>query len=182
MDCAGKIVLSTVDAARIIADRNASPAEKADSVFNLFGVTITSCVIEVLFELAADALHIPEPFDDIVFGPLQILTTVVCTNLTMLILRKADLFDVRFGFKINAIKNIFAEEYAAYEQEMAIAEDIAETEVQMILAQAKEDCLYIYNALEELDPVSGSAQPQLDRIGPMLSPTGRRRMPISSSE
>lgn len=95
-------------------------------VFSLFGVTIKSCVIEVLFELAADTLHIPEPFDDIIFGPLQILTTVVCTNLTMLILQKADLFDVRFGFKINAIKNIFAKEYEAYAQEMAIAEDMAE--------------------------------------------------------
>lgn len=101
---AKNLVLSTVDAVRIIADPNASAAEKADSVFNLFGITITSCVLEVLFELAGDVLRIPEPFDDIVFGPLQILATVVCTNLTMLILQKADLFDVRFGFKINAVK------------------------------------------------------------------------------
>lgn len=166
---AKNLVLSTVDAVRIIADKNASPAEKADSVFSLFGVTITSCVIEVLFELAADALHIPEPFDDIIFGPLQILTTVVCTNLTMLILQKADLFDVRFGFKINAIKNIFAEEYEAYAQEMAIAEDMAELEVQELLERARADCLSIYNSLEEMDLAKGSARPQLDQIGRMFN-------------
>lgn len=166
---AKNLVLSTVDAVRIIADKNASPAEKADSVFSLFGVTITSCVIEVLFELAADALHIPEPFDEIIFGPLQILTTVVCTNLTMLILQKADLFDVRFGFKINAIKNIFAEEYEAYAQEMAIAEDMAELEVQKLLERARADCLSIYNSLEEMDLTKGSARPQLDQIGRMFN-------------
>lgn len=166
---AKNLVLSTVDAVRIVADKNASPAEKADSVFNLFGVTITSCVIEVLFELAADALHIPEPFDDIVFGPLQILATVICTNLTMLILQKADLFDVRFGFKINAIKNVFAEEYAVYEQEMNIAEDIAESEVQQLLQRARGDCMSIYTALENLNPRTASAQPQLNQISKMFN-------------
>lgn len=166
---AKNLVLSTVDAVRIIADKNASPAEKADSVFNLFGITITSCVVEVLFELAADALRLPEPFDDIVFGPLQILTTVICTNLTMLILQKADLFDVRFGFKINAIKNIFAEEYAAYEQEMAVVEGIAESEVQQLLQRAREDCMSIYTALEDLNPRTTSAQPQLNQISRMFN-------------
>ena len=166
---AKNLVLSTVDAVRIIADKNASPAEKADSVFSLFGVTITSCVIEVLFELAADALRIPEPFDDIVFGPLQILTTVVCTNLTMLILQKADLFDVRFGFKINAIKNIFAEEYEAYAQEMAIAENMAEAEIQELLERARADCLSIYSSLEEMDLMNEFAQPHLDQIGRMFN-------------
>lgn len=166
---AKNLMLSTVDAVRIIADKNASPAEKADSVFNLFGVTITSCVIEVLFELAADALHIPEPFDDIVFGPLQILTTVICTNLTMLILQKADLFDVRFGFKINAIRNIFAEEYSAYEQEMAIAETAADTEIRLLLEQAKADCHRIYDDMEELNLMTSSARHQLDQVGRMFN-------------
>lgn len=166
---AKNLALATVDAVRIIADKNSSSAEKADSVFNLFGITITSCVIEVLFELASEALHIPEPFDDIVFGPLQILTTVICTNLTMLILQKADLFDVRFGYKINAIRNIFKEEYAVYEQEMSIAENVAESEVMMLLERAKEDCMNIYNELEELNPMKDSVQPQLEHIGKMFN-------------
>ena len=87
----------------------------------------------------------------------------------MLILQKADLFDVRFGFKINAIKNIFAEEYEAYAQEMAIAEDMAELEVQELLERARADCLSIYNSLQEMDMAKGSARPQLDRIGRMFN-------------
>lgn len=58
---AKNLILSTVDAIRIISDKNTSSAQKADAVFQLYGVTITSCVIEILFELAGNALHLSEP-------------------------------------------------------------------------------------------------------------------------
>ena len=163
------LVMATVDAVRIIADKNASAAEKADSVFNLFGVTITSCVVEVLFEIAAEALHIPSPWDDVIFGPLQILATVVCTNLTMLILQKADLFDVRFGFKVNAIKKIFEEERALYGQQMQIAEQYAHTQIEEIITVAREESLQIYKDLQELDPKTQSVRGQLEGINRMFS-------------
>ncbi len=166
---AKNLLLSTVDAVRIIADKNATSAEKADSVFNLFGVTITSCVIEILFELAAEALHIPEPFDDIIFGPLQILTTVICTNLTMLILQKADLFDVRFGFKINAVKNVFAQEYSAYEQEMMLVEEYASEQIQSIIETAQQDTISIYNSMNELNPKENFAQQHLSKMSRMFN-------------
>ena len=166
---AKNLVMATVDAVRIIADKNSSSAEKADSVFNLFGVTVTSCVVELLFELAADALHIPSPFDDIVFGPLQILTTIVCTNLTMLILEKADLFDVRFGFKVNAIKNIFKEERGKFDREISVAEQLADLQIQDILRRAKEECFDIYYKLEEIDPKKESVRGQLQRVNTMFS-------------
>lgn len=166
---AKNLVLSAVDAVRIIADKNTSSAEKADSVFNLFGVTITSCVVELIFELVADSLHIPEPFDDIIFGPLQILATVVCTNLTMLILQKADLFDVRFGFKINAIKKVFADEYAEFEQQMELAEGYAESEVDILLEKAKQDTRDLYDELTELNPTQGSVRSNLDKMSHMFN-------------
>lgn len=166
---AKNLVLSTVDAVRIIADKNTSPAEKADSVFNLFGVTITSCVIEVLFELAADALHIPEPFDDIVFGPLQILTTVVCTNLTMLILQKADLFDVRFGLKMENIRKVFNQERTTYALEMEATEKYSYTQIEEIIYMAREESRIIYNNLQELDPKKQSVRGQLNTINKMFS-------------
>lgn len=165
---AKNLVLSTVDAVRIIASKDSSVAEKADSVFNLFGVTITSCVIEVLFELAADALHIPEPFDDIIFGPLQILTTVVCTNLTMLILQKADLFDVRFGYKMNAIKKVFDEERNAYSAELAIAEQYSSQQIDAILIAAKEESMNIYSQLQEIDPKKQSVRGQLNSMNQLF--------------
>lgn len=137
-------------------------------MFNLFGVTITSCVIEVLFELAAESLHIPEPFDDIIFGPLQILTTVVCTNLTMLILQKADLFDVRFGYKMNAIKKVFDEERNAYSAELAIAEQYSSQQIDAIIIAAKEESMNIYSQLQEIDPKKQSVRGQLDSMNQLF--------------
>lgn len=166
---AKNLVLSTVDAIRIIADKNTSAAEKADSVFSLFGVTITSCIIEVIFEIAQESLHIPAPFDDIIFGPLQILVTIICTNLTMLILQKADLFDVRFGFKINKIKEVFAEERTRYIEDVQIAEQVANTQIDDIINSAKEESLRIYNELQELNPKTQYARGQLESINRMFS-------------
>lgn len=166
---AKNLALSTIDAVRIIADKNSSAAEKADSVFNLFGVTITSCVIEVLFELAAEALRIPSPWDEVVFGPLQILVTVVCTNLTMLILQKADLFDVRFGFKVNAVKKIFEDERTLYAQDMQAAERYANIQIEEIIKTAREESLQIYRDLQALDPKTQSVRGQLEGINRMFS-------------
>jgi hypothetical protein len=166
---AKNLALATVDAVRIIADKNTTAAEKADSVFNLFGVTITSCVIDVLFELAAKALKLPSPWDDIIFAPLQVLVTVVCTNLTMLILQKADLFDVRFGFKMKAIEKIFTEERALYAQEMASVEQYSSSAIERVIQAAKEESLQIYNELQELDPRRQSVRGQLEGINRMFS-------------
>ena len=166
---AKNLVLSTVDAVRIIADKNATCAEKADSVFNLFGVTITSCVIEVLFEVLGNVLHIPEPLDDIILGPLQILTTVVCTNLTMLILQKADLFDVRFGFKINAVKKVFEESCLEYNERVAYAEQYSNAQIEKIIAMAREDGLKIYKELQEINIREQSIRGHLQTINNMFS-------------
>lgn len=117
----------------------------------------------------AEALHIPDPFDEIIFGSLQILVTVVCTNLTMLILQKADLFDVRFGYKINAVKKIFADEYNEYERQMSIVGHYVETDVQAMIVQARKDSLEIYESLKELNPYQDSVRPHLSRLGHMFN-------------
>lgn len=166
---AKNLVLSTVDAIRIIADKNADSSQKANAVFNLYGVTITSCVVEILFELAADALHIPEPFDDIIFGPLQILTTVVCTNLTMLILKKADLFDVEFGFKMSKIRLLFQETREMYNKEYEISAEYADTQIAEIIEKAKQESILIYENLEEYDLKKQSARGELEKVNSMFS-------------
>ncbi len=166
---AKSLVLSTVDAVRIIADKNTSRAEKANALFNLYGVTITSCVIEILFELAGDALGLKEPFDDIIFGPLQILVTILCTNLTLLILKKADLFNVEFGFKMSKIRKLFETSRLEYEQEYALSKEYADTEIQAIIEQARQESVEIYQHMCEFDPKYDSAREDLERINRMFS-------------
>ena len=166
---AKNLVLSTVDAVRIIADKNSTKTAKADAVFNLFGVTITSCVVEVLFELLGDMLHIPEPFDDIVFGPLQILTTIVCTNLTMLVLKKLDLFGVSEGLKITQIRNLFNEAREEYDTEYMMMTQYADYNINEIIGKAKNECIDIYYSLQELDYKNSSVRNDLQRINNMFS-------------
>ena len=163
------LILSTVDAVRIIGDKQSTKAEKANAVCNLYAVTITSCVVEILFELAAESLHIPEPFDDIVFGPLQILTTVICTNLTMLILKKADLFDVEFGFKMSQVRKLFSTSRQAYEEANVISQKYADEQIEQIIQQARYQSKEIYNSLMEINPHKESARPELEKISRMFS-------------
>lgn len=166
---AKNVVLSTVEAIRIIADKNTSSTEKANAVFNLYGVTITTCVVEILFELLAESLHIPEPFDDIIFGPLQILATVVCTNLTLLILQKADLFDIQYGFKISQIKRLFAETQEAYNAEYNLSTQYADSEIALIIERARKESIAIYENLEALDVKHQSVRSELEKVNTMFS-------------
>ncbi len=162
---AKNLVLATVDAVRIIADKNSTAAEKSDSVFNLFGVTITTCAIEIIFELIEKATKIPEWM----LMPLQILTTVVCTNLTMLILQKMDLFDVRFGFKVNSIREIFADERQLYQNDINVAEEYSIRRIDAVIESAKKQSLQIYYDLREFDPKKKSVRKQLDTMNKLFS-------------
>lgn len=158
------VVMSTVDAIKIIATPGTSKAEKADAVVNLFGITITNFVVEVLFEIIENGLHIPE----FLLTPLQLITSVICTNLTMLVLQKADLFDVRFGFKLNALRAMFAEEREKYNQEVMVAENYTNQEIEQLLEKAKQDSREIYQELMELDPHTQSVRSSLNKVNQMF--------------
>lgn len=161
---AKNLVVSTVDAVRIIADKNANSSEKANAVFNLYGVTITACVVEILFDLASESLHIPAPFDDIVFGPLQILATVICTNFTLLVLKKADLFDVQFGFKMSKIRELFQTSKEEMEADFLLASDYADAQVSLLIEKAKEESYEIYENLSEYDMKKNSVRSSLESV------------------
>lgn len=158
------VVMSTVDAIKIIATPGTSKAEKADAVVNLFGITITNFVVEVLFEIIENGLHIPE----FLLAPLQLITSVICTNLTMLVLQKADLFDVRFGFKLNALRAMFAEEREKYNQEMMVAENYTNQEIERLLEKTRKDSREIYQELVELDPHTQSVRSSLNKVNQMF--------------
>lgn len=162
---AKNLLLSVVDSVKIIASPGATAAQKADSVFNLFGVTITSFVVEVLFSAIEKGLQIPE----ILLSPLQVLTTIVCTNLTMLVLQQADLFNVRVGFKINNIRNLFEEENSKYNKKIAIAENYADAVINQTLENADREVYEIEENLFKLDPYAQLARGELDKINQIFN-------------
>ena len=159
------LVLSTVDAIRVLMDKNMDSTHKADAVFNLFSITITSCAIDVVFEYISIQCALPEWL----LAPLQILATVVCTNFTMLILRKADLFDVNYGFKMAQIRNVFEETDRKYEEEFELAMKTANYMIDDIIEQAKSECKEIYENLEEMNMLNQSARGDLQRVNRLFS-------------
>jgi hypothetical protein len=86
----------------------------------------------------------------------------------MLILQKAYLFDVRFGYKMNAIKKVFDEERNAYSAELAIAEQYSSQQIDAILIAAKEESMNIYSQLQEIDPKKQSVRGQLNSMNQLF--------------
>lgn len=162
---AKSLVLSTVDAVRVLMDKNADSTHKADAIFNLYSVTITSCAVDVIFEFIKYECNLPEWL----LAPLQVLTTVICTNLTMLILRKADLFDVNYGFKMAQIRKLFADTNIMYEQQFQLAMDVADYRIAEIIEAAKQECMAIYENLEEMNMYQSSTRADVEKINAMFS-------------
>lgn len=169
---AKNLVLSTVDAIKIICDKTKNRSEKADAVVQLFGVTITTFVVELLSEYVQRQIPIPE----FLLLPIQTITTILCTNLTMLILQKADLFNVRHGFKIQAIKQLFEENRQAYTITVEQADLEATDEINQIIANAREETLELYHNLMHNDPYDYSVSYELEKINKMF------RMNVSFGE
>ena len=156
---AKSLVLSTVDALRVLMDKNMDSTHKANAIFNLFSITITSCTIDLLFEVIEAQFHLPQW----ILAPLQILSTVVCTNLTMLILQKADLFDVKYGFKMAQIRTLFEEANREYEKKYEFAMKAADIKIEEIIELAKMECVAIYENLCEIDIYKKSVREDVEK-------------------
>ena len=161
---AKNLVLATVDAIKIISDKYSTRSQKADAVFNLVSVTITTFVIEVLFEFIERQLNIPE----FLLLPLQIIITVACTNFVMLILQKADLFDVKYGFLVANIERVFNEIKEYYENEREVLLQKSNTEIQHLLNEITEEMNFINKNLDELNIYSDDALVQLEKVNKLF--------------
>lgn len=154
------LVLAVVDAAKVIGDKRATPSQKADSVFQLLSVSVTSFVLELLFEYVERQFAIPEPL----LLPLQVITTVICTNLIMLVLEHADLFNFRHGLLLTNIQQVIQRENQLYIQSIGnlSASDREETErkLQEVAAEIEEAKLH----LQRINPHTDSVQEDLQKI------------------
>ena len=153
------LVLATTDAIRILCSRRTTPAQKADAVVNLYAVTITNCALELLFEWLKK-YRIP----DFVLNLLRMFSVVICTNMVMLILQQADLFGVQYGFKMEKIRQLFADEQRKFDEKMRMAREYTNETAEMLLAEAERENKEIMDSLSEIDMKTQSVMPQADRI------------------
>ncbi len=159
------VVLASVDAISVLCSKGKSASEKADAVVNLFGITITNFALDILFEYINKAPIFP----DWLLQPLQILASVICTNLTILVLQKADLFDTRFGFRINKLREMFEEERANYINDVNEAEEKAYEKIDELLAFSKLEIRNTYNELLALNPSEQSVRGFLEKINNLFA-------------
>lgn len=153
------LVLSTTDALRIICSKKSSPAQKADAVVTLYAVTITNCALELLFEWLGK-YKIPA----FLLNILQLFSSVICTNLVMLILQQADLFGVRYGFKMENIRKLFAQEQQKFDEKMLTARRYTAQQTEALLVQLEQENREITEHLAELDIKTESVHPIAERI------------------
>ena len=155
-----QLVLSLTNCVRIIVDKSATSAQKADSVSKLMSATVSTVVIEVLFECIEKQFKLSHTLME----SLQIIVTILVTNIIMLILQKADLFDVQYGLLISNIQAVFVQENEIYLEESNHLKQQSEREADEYMDELHEQIGKIEASLTDFSPFEGDACIELDRL------------------
>lgn len=155
-----QLVLALVNCVRILTSKTTSPAEKADAITKTLAAAFVGIGLEILFEYLEKQFGLPNWFME----PLQIIVTIIATNLIMLILQKADLFDVQYGLLVANIERVFDEEYENYvtQSEEIMKQDKRVFEEQM--SGIKAEIAKIRASIENLDFYTASVADDLNRL------------------
>lgn len=155
-----QLVLSLTNCVRIIVDKSATSAQKADSVSKLMSATVSTVVIEVLFECIEKQFKLSHTLME----SLQIIVTILVTNIIMLILQKADLFNVQYGLLISNIQAVFVQENEIYLEESNHLKQQSEREADEYMDELHEQIGKIEASLTDFSPFEGDACIELDRL------------------
>ncbi len=162
---AKELVMSLVSCAKTICDANTSTVEKADAITKTLGVTIGNIVLELIFEYLEKQFGLP----DFLMEPLQIIVSVLVTNLIMLILEKLDLFNVQYGLIVANIEQLFIENKTAFikESELLLNDaNIKFEEAQNIIKREIDD---IKVSINNANFYEAEITPQLARINEVFN-------------
>lgn len=162
---AKSLVLAVIDSIKIVMNKNSTPAQKADSTFNLISITITNFVVEAIFELLQGQFSIIEPF----LLPLQMIVTIICSNLVMLILNKMDLFDVRYGLLVTNIESLFDKENKLYIEGLKNLEYESNEKINKIIEKVKVDLIDVKEHLNNLNIYSDNVEVDLQKINEIFN-------------
>lgn len=155
-----QLVLSLVQCIKILCDGKSTAAQKADAITKTLSLTITAVVVELLFEYLDKQFHIPK----LLMEPLQIIVTVLATNVIMLILQKADLFDVQYGLLVANVEKVFNETNGAYLQDSAKLIKAGTDEIEAITVALESQMQEIEMSIAQVNPYRNDVLPSLERI------------------
>lgn len=161
---AKQVIMALVNCARTIADKKSSRAQKADAVTKILASTVTMTVVDVLIEY----LQVKVPKLGKFAEPLEIIVTVLSTNLVMLVLQDLDLFDVQYGFLVANIDKIFDEENERFMQQSEELQTKGKQELEAMADKIRESIAQTEETIRQLNLYEDDAQESLDRINRMF--------------
>ena len=106
LNLAKQLLITAVDAIKILFDNSKSFLEKMDAILQLVAGLFVNIAIGVLGEYIQKQFMIPEMF----WFPLEMIVRIILSNFIMLSLKKLDLFGVNRKIKIEKVRMIFEEE------------------------------------------------------------------------
>lgn len=155
-----QLVIALVNCVHTLMDKKSSALEKADAITKTLSVTINGVVVELLFEYLEKQFALP----DFIMEPLKIIVTLLSTNLIMLILEKADLFDVRYGLLVSNIEKAFNEENDLYlEESSALFFQNAE-EVQQLMEDVTIQITNIQETITQINVFETDITPEFEKL------------------
>jgi len=159
-----QLVMSLVQCVKILFDGKATAAEKADAITKTLSVSVSIVVVELLFEYLEKQFQLPKPLME----PLQIIVTIVATNVIMLVLQKADLFDVQYGLLVANIEKCFEETNAAYVRDSDALLTSGTAEMQALMADLEAQAQDIQASIEQVNPYREDVTPHLESINALF--------------
>lgn len=160
-----QLVMSLVNCCKVLVDKKSSAAQKADSITKILSVTVTAIVMELLLEYLEKQFGLPE----FLMEPLQIVVTVLATNIIMLILQKADLFDIQYGLLVSNIERVFDETNEIYLSESAELFKNDTKEMLRYMQLIKDHIFEIKESIASIDIKKEEVTPYLDQLSSMFN-------------
>lgn len=154
------LVMSLVSCVKVLGDKHATAAQKADSIVKILGATITTIVIELLMEYAEKQFGLP----NWLMEPLQIILTIIAANVVMLVLEKADLFNVKHGLLVANIRRMFEEEREKLQAATQQLTQQFRADTQQLLQVLRADIDGIKDRMNAMDLYTEDALPELERL------------------
>ena len=155
-----EFTMTIVNCIKTLFDSTKTTAEKADAITRIIAMTVTTVVMDLLFEYIQKQFTLP----DFLVEPLQIILTVLATNLVMLILNKLDLFDVQYGLKVANIEKIFDEETNNYIQQSDENYNNYINRVTLQMEEIKDSLKTSLLNIREMDLYNDNVIPELENI------------------
>ena len=161
---AKQLVVTGIDAVKILLDSSKTWAEKMDALMQLISGLIVVIVCDLLFEYIGKQFLIPEMF----LQPLQMVVTIIVSNFVMLSLKKLNIFNNN-KFNIEKVEQIFQEEQRLFYQKAHLMLKQQEKENKVIIEALNNEIYEICTLMKIKDFYIESVKNDISRLSEIFN-------------